>query len=169
MIKLRQGTFETNSSSTHAVCVHKQKDLKFPNYIYFGLEDLTEEQEYETIQGRANYLNTIMYMCCSKTEYINRQKEIKDILKKHNVKVEWAKAKWDNAGEPQYFLYEIKDSCVNVILDVICKDETLLIDFLFGENSTIVIGYEERYDDKIEKRKNKFPEGEEYEYFNEIY
>ena len=170
MLKVRAGVFETNSSSTHAICIHKQSELKIPSYIYFGLEDLSDEYiSYDEVQKRANYLNTILYICCPKTEYINRQKEIQEILKHHNVNVEWAKTKWDIAGEPDYNLYSVKDSCVNVILNIITQNEELLMQFLFGENSTIITGYEDEYCDKIEKQKEKYPEGKEYSYYNETY
>ena len=96
MIKVRNGVFETNSSSTHAICIHKQKDLKLPSYLYFGLQDIDTYDNYEELQQRANYLNTILYCCSSKTDYINNQKEIKDILKRYGIKTEWAKVKWDN-------------------------------------------------------------------------
>lgn len=169
MVKIRNGTFETNSSSTHAICIHKQKDIIFPNYIYFGLEDLDDYNEYEDLQHRVNYLNTIMYNCCSKTEYINRQKEIKEMLGKYGIKIEWAKVHWDIGGNPDYDLYSIKDSCTSPILNTITKNELLLIQFLFGQHSTVIAGYEDQYSERIAEQKEKYPEGKEYEYLYETY
>ena len=169
MVKIRNGTFETNSSSTHAICIHKQNNITIPSYIYFGLEDLDNDNEYEDLQHRANYLNTIMYNCCSKTEYINRQKEIKEILGKYGIRIEWAKAHWDMSGNPDYDLYSIKDSCTNPILDTIAKKEILLMQFLFGQHSTVIAGYDDQYCERIQKQKEKYPEGEEYEYLHETY
>lgn len=168
MQKIRQGVWETNSSSMHAICVHKQQELPLPDYIYFGLEDIAEfDGEIMNIQQRANYINTIMYVCLDKTGYINKQKEIKDILGKYGIKIEWAKVHWNPSGLPDYDLYSVKDSCMTVVLDKILKDELLLVEFLFGEKSAIIAGYEEVYDEYLKKMKEKYPEGKEYEYLYE--
>ena len=169
MIQVREGVFETNSSSTHAICIHKQKDLAIPSYMYFGLEDLEDYKEYNLLQKRANYLNTIMYICCNKTEYINRRNEINQMLHYYGIKTEWAKVDWDKAGDPDYDLYSIKDSCSGVMLNTITKDEKLLIQYLFGENSNIIAGYDGVYAERIEEHQEKYPEGEEYGYYYETY
>ena len=110
-----------------------------------------------------------MYSCCSKTEYINMQKEIKDMLGKYGIKIEWAKLRWDLAGDPEYFAYEIKDTCSSLMLNKIIKDEILFLQYLFGRNSTIIAGYDGEYEELIEEQKKKYPQGEEYDYYNEQY
>lgn len=95
MKKIRYNCFETNSSSTHAICIHNQEHMPLPSYIYFGLEDLEVYTDYNAIQHRANYLNTIMYICCDKTEYVNRQNSIKEMLNHYGIKSEWADVKWN--------------------------------------------------------------------------
>lgn len=168
MIKIRHGLWETNSSSVHAICLHKQKNLAICDYVYFGLESVTDEYEdWNTIQRRANYLNTIMYMCLSKTNYIQERNRIKKILKSHNVESEWAECKWGKDGFAYYDDYDIKDSCSDVILNVIIKDETILLQYLFGDNSQIIMGYDDLFDERLKKAKNKYPEGEEYDYLFE--
>lgn len=72
-------------------------------------------------------------------------------------------------GEPNDDLYSVKDSCSKVILDTIAKDELLLMQFLFGEKTTIVAGYENQYTNLIEDQMEKCPEGEEFKYFYETY
>lgn len=170
MIKKREGLWETNSSSVHAICLHKQKNLAIPDYVYFGLDDITDEYEdWDSLQRKANYMNTIMYMCMSKTDYLQERKRIKGILKKHDVESEWAECKWGKNGYPYYDDYNIKDSCSDVILDVIIKDETILLQYLFGNNSQIIMGYDELFDERLEEAKKKYPEGEEYDYLFETY
>ena len=170
MIKKREGIWETNSSSTHAICLHKQKNLAICDYVYFGLEDVTDEYEdWSTEQRRANYLNTIMYMCLSKTKYIQERNRIKKILEAHGVKTEWAECKWGKDGFAYYDDYSIKDSCSGVILNTIIKDEDMLLQYLFGDNSQIIMGYDDMFDDRLEETKKKFPEGEEYDYLFETW
>lgn len=146
-----------------------KKTYRSHGYIYFGVEDLTNDVYYNDLQKRANYLNTIMYECCSKTEYVNRQKEIKDMLGKYSIRIEWAKLHWNLAGEPNYYDYEVKDTCSRLMLDKIVKDEILFLQYLFGENSTIIAGYDGQYEELIRQQKEKYPQGEEYDYYNEQY
>lgn len=168
MIKVRAGMFETNSSSTHAICIHKQEELKFPPYIYFGLMDLGDSDCWCGIQNRANYLHTIMYEICSRTDYIALQTKITNLLKSYGIKVEWAKPKWGLDGySPDY--YDIKDSCAMVIINHIIPNDKLLLQYLFGENSRIVLGYDGVYEERIKEAKEKYPAGDEYLYYEGDY
>lgn len=72
-------------------------------------------------------------------------------------------------GEPEYDLYSTKDACTGVILNIIIPNEALLLQYLFGEHSNIIIGYEDQYHNLITEQKEKYPEGKEYEYLYETY
>lgn len=167
-IQKREGVFETNSSSTHAICVHNQENLEFPEYIYFGLSDLNNDGLLSEIQERANYLHTIMAMGLSKTEYYNLKIKIARILKEKGISNEWCKMNWTNDGYP-IDEYDIKDTLMNTIIEKIIPNETLLLHFLFGRNSEVIRGYEENYSYRIDKEKEKYEPGKEYEYFYENY
>lgn len=168
MKKVRQGTWETNSSSTHAICIHKQEVMALPNYIYFGLEDLNDSYVWDTLQQRANYLHTIIAMMGGRTEYCNRKALVTKVLKSYGIASEWAKIKWCPDGSASDW-YEIKDTCASVIIDKIIPNEKLLVQYLFGKNSEIIMGYDDLFDQYLQQEKEKFIEGEEYEYLEEEY
>lgn len=167
MKKIRQSTWETNSSSTHAICIHKEETINLPRYIFFGLEDI-DDYYLDTIQKRANYLHTIISMVCSRTEYCNLKAQINATLKHYNVATEWAKVKWLPDGSSSDY-YEVKDTCATLIIKKIIPNDKLLLQYLFGTNSEIIIGYDDMFDERLQSEKQKHPEGEEYEYLYEIY
>ncbi|MBO7695763.1 MAG: hypothetical protein J6T10_24295 [Methanobrevibacter sp.] len=180
MINIRRGTFETNSSSAHAICVHNDKNIKIPSYIFFGLEDLEAEYSHwyegghwNTIQGRANYLHTIMVMMLPKTKYVESKTRLTKWLKELGVKSEWAKVKWSEDGESfasKQFLYEIKDTCSDTILNIIIEDKEKLRNYLFGKNSDIIIGYDDYFYENLKKAQKLYPpESEEYDYYEDEY
>lgn len=59
-IQKRQGLFETNSSSTHAICIAKNEfnsDMKLPKRIEFKLgEFYGDVNRYNTLEEKASYL-----------------------------------------------------------------------------------------------------------------
>ena len=180
MIKIREGTFETNSSSTHAICIHNDKNLTFPSYIYFGLEDLEQEysvwskhEHWGSLQGRANYLYTIMTICLNRTEFINTKTQLTKWLKEWGIKSEWAKVEWTPAGESIAsieYVYSIKDSCSDTILKTIIPNKELFKNYLFGTNSNIIIGYEDYFEENLNKAKKLYPpESEDYDYYEDEY
>ena len=172
---IRDGVWETNSSSTHSICIHNDDNIQFPHYIYFGIEDIESDGSYwydgnhwATIQGRANYLNTILAVIDDKTEYVNVQKKLKDWLNEINVKSEWKKLKWNDDGTLCGY-YEIKDSCSDVICNKIINDKILFYKYLFGKHSQIIMGYDELYDENKEEAQKKYPEGKEFNYYVDEY
>lgn len=175
---IRDGVWETNSSSTHSICIHNQ-ELKFPDYVFFGLEDLEQDGSYwydnnywATLQGRANYLHTIMCVCLNKTDYINLKNKLNTWLKEKNVKAEWQKFKWIPSGssEPsKEWLYEVKDTCSDLIIKKIANDKDLFLKYLFGEHSQIIMGYDELYAENKKEAQKKYPEGKEFNYYVEEY
>ncbi len=54
MIQIRKGTFETNSSSTHSICISKEPVTKYPKSIHFYLGRYGWEQD--TVVDTASYL-----------------------------------------------------------------------------------------------------------------
>ena len=164
MITIRGGVFETNSSSTHAICIHKQENLELPPYVYFGLMDLNDGHYWEGLQEKANYLHTIMYELSSKTNYVSLKNTVTETLKKYGIKCEWAKTKWKEDGY-SLDIYDVKDTCEWGILKHISPNEKELLQYLFDKNSRVIYGYDGVYEELMEEAEKKFPEGEEYTYY----
>lgn len=60
MISIRKGVFETNSSSTHSICINKNAldESKLPKYVYFGLDSFG--WQVDTTYDTASYLWTAL-------------------------------------------------------------------------------------------------------------
>ena len=139
---IRRNVFETNSSSTHSICVtknnildSKQDSIRF-NIGEFGWEIDT----LDSTQEKASYLYTgILY-----NEQSGLLENIKEILDKNNIEYEFQ--------EPIYKSYEWSDGKyldygyidhgneLDDFLEEICKDEDKLMRFLFSSESFILTG-----------------------------
>ena len=59
--QIRQSCFETNSSSTHAICIATDDVLNIPEEIHFGFDDFGWECDtHSSIRAKANYLYTCL-------------------------------------------------------------------------------------------------------------
>jgi hypothetical protein len=150
--QIRQGVFETNSSSTHAICIATEDiEYDFPyrmefNFGYFGWEvdKLTSKQE------RARYL----YTCLAYVRDIEKIKEyikfIADTLHKHGVEDiyfdDFKLVVFDYQGEIRTYLSPSNDCYVDHgdeavdFVEAVCSDEKLLLNYLFSDNSFILTG-----------------------------
>lgn len=61
--QIRKSVFETNSSSTHAICITKKKDnYKIPKHIDFEFGEFGWEcDEYHDTRNKASYLITAIF------------------------------------------------------------------------------------------------------------
>ena len=62
--KIRRGTFETNSSSTHAICITKSdmKNCDLPKHVTFTHGEFGwEDDEYSGVWKKASYLYQAIY------------------------------------------------------------------------------------------------------------
>jgi hypothetical protein len=149
MKQIRQVVFETNSSSTHSICIAKDATLTIPESLHFEFEGFGWEcSEISSLQSKANYLYTGL---------INEERQedadkIIQFLKDKGIEVtaeepifikksytnslgklveynEWQNAEYiDHSGELSEFL------------DDICNDENKLINYLFSDLSFIITG-----------------------------
>ena len=147
--QIRQSCFETNSSSTHAICIATDGIRKqIPETINFYFGDYGWEwRTLTTISDRASYLYTcLMYMNLDEIEKCTTF--ILETLKKYGVKEInfenfevnvsnfsghiWLTTKNDN--------YIDHGSDTIDFAKAVCSDEQLLLDYLFGEHSFIQTG-----------------------------
>lgn len=110
MRQIRNGVFETNSSSTHSFCISKEsvKDENIPNYLNIRTnEDFGWSADcYNSPEEKAAYLCTVMEWCeldAEKEEFLNKLKNefhIKFSYKSKNGYV-------DHSGEAIAFVHEL--------------------------------------------------------------
>ena len=149
-VQIRQGIFETNSSSTHAICVakkHKFDKYKLPKKLFvpncsFGWEP---EIHYDT-GTKASYLfQTIRYVFWGdehkQTQY---NKKICDTLRQYGIECEFESGDYgyiDHGGEGDMRRW----------LDDMVSDPDALMTYLFGD-SVIVTGNDNDYEFDKEMR-----------------
>lgn len=171
---IRKGTFETNSSSVHSICISKKPvgNVKGKK-ISFYIGDYGWENESVDV---GDYLYTAI-MCKSNSEELLNK--LKSILDKHEINytfqpIERAFRYWgiDHSGETIDF--------VNAVLE----DEDLLLRCLFNDDSVVYTGNDNddaRYDtcyqaevnieyfdkkcDKWVSKPNPHHKEDEYDYF----
>jgi hypothetical protein len=131
MKKIRKNVFETNSSSTHSICVAKDVELIIPEEIYFEFGEFGWEiSTLSSVSEKASYLYTGLI-------YLERRSDfnlIVRILEDKGIKVSFepeSKSNWsyvDHAGELTEFL------------DMVTTSETELMNYLFSPLSFVLTG-----------------------------
>lgn len=134
MISIRRNVFETNSSSTHSICISKQHTTWGDNVAFrkgeFGWEN-------DTVYDTASYLYTGILEQENSEELLDK---LKSILDDHEVKYSFQKAeKFYGYVDHGYELCDF----INTLLD----DEDMLCRFLFGD-SVIYTGNDNSCDDE---------------------
>ena len=146
MINVRKGVFETNSSSTHSICISKHDDYVLPSTLYFRLGDFGWESEiYKGAEDLASYLWTAVVDfygdCYSDYKMVEDYKNyLYEKLYEYGVECEF-----------ELPIYDEKYSwCVNANIDHVAELDDLLsslrksprklIRFLFSPDSFILCG-----------------------------
>lgn len=143
--QIRQRVFETNSSSTHSICVAKNCLIELPESIHFEFGEFGWEWDtLDSLYSKASYLYTGL-MSCDREEDFNK---IVSILESKGITVTKEKPVWkqytyedsegrsyiDNGGYVDHS-DELKE-----FLDFICENEDNLMNFLFSPLSFIRTG-----------------------------
>lgn len=148
MLQIRNNVFETNSSSTHSLCISKKEPIINTNEtIYFNLGFYG--WEVNTVDMR-DYIYTAVVEASldNKKEYTYLDK-FKNILSKYNIKffLEEPEIKISEFGGYEYLMnggidhdYELKD-----FLDAIFENEQLFLKCIFNSDSVVHTGNDNGY------------------------
>ena len=141
MKKVRKGIFETNSSSTHAICVAVEENINLPKSIHFGIGEYG--WEVDTVYDTADYLYTGL-LACRRGEDIEK---IKQWLEEDGVKATFEEPVYrvwkSNDGVEHKYLdrgyvdhaYELRE-----FLDAVTNDKHHCYEFLFSKGSFVNTG-----------------------------
>lgn len=161
-VQIRKGVFETNSSSTHAICITKNEIDKnqLPDHISFKYGEFGWEfAVHDDTSTKASYLYQAVLDCFSGDKREEKLNIIKTLLANYDIscdfelkesEYDWVNGYIDHGGETIDF--------VNAVL----ADGEKLIKYLFGD-SFVVTG-----NDNGDEFSDYMYEGDEG-YFNEIY
>ena len=137
-MKIRKGTFETNSSSTHSIAISKKKaDIPVSTCVNFYIGEYGwEENEYS--------FPSYMYTSLLYNNDVEGLEKLKSILDKWGVKYYFQKPKWSYYGDNQEEKYldngyiDHGDETYSIMKKIL-DDEDLLARALFGD-STVYTG-----------------------------
>ena len=142
MINIRKSIFETNSSSTHAICISKDNNYNIPSSLHFEFGEFGWENKIlDGPEELASYLYTGMHDICydDAKRFEKFKNHIYSVLGKYGCECTFAepsKSKYgwmdsgyvDHASELYDFLKSLE------------KSEKRLLRYLFSSDSFIVMG-----------------------------
>lgn len=133
--KIRQSVFETNSSSTHSICIASQPEIQLPQSIHFEFGEFGwETRTLDSVSEKASYLYTGLRANNRMQDF----EDITEILSKKGIRV--------TAQDPKPGARSYDDGYVDhadeleEFLDGVCSDEQKLMSFLFSPLSFILTG-----------------------------
>lgn len=141
--QIRRSCFETNSSSTHAICITKE-DYTKSNYIEFEIGEFGWEFDiYSDVHSRASYLITAIFN--SGKDYADEKlQQLKDILDDNGIEYVIPTPKvdsWTYDGKTRYY-YDINGYIDHVgetreFVEAVLSDSDKLFRYLFGDSMVI--------------------------------
>ena len=142
VINKRHGVFETNSSSTHSICIPKTSELIFPEKVLFEFGEFGWEWEKLTsVSEKASYL----YTGLKANQREDDIKKMVSILESKNINVKLSE------NEDTGYVDHSGDLCE--FLDAVMSDEDKLLNFLFSPLSHVLTG-NDNDDQDLEVEKN---------------
>lgn len=132
MKQIRKGVFETNSSSTHSICISKAP-VTPGKFIHFYIGEYGWEVDERDAK---DYLYTAIL---ERGDWKDTLQKLKDILDKYQIEYKFEEPEWNKNGtylENGYIdhSYEAQE-----FVDTVLADEDLLMRCLFGD-STVYTG-----------------------------
>lgn len=132
-IQIRNGLFETNSSSVHTIVIGNNGEdfyKELPENLNFRFDDFGWEIDvFTSTEKKASYLYTaIVY--CGKQEYLDI---IKSKLEKWGVQ-----CMFEKNDEDYYYIDHGNE--LKAWLDSVCNKEEYLLNYLFSEGSFVATG-----------------------------
>ena len=156
MINIRKRIFETNSSSTHALCISKKDDYEFPNVLYFKLGNFGWNEEI--IYGYNELASYLWTAICDLYGY-NDYKYFEDyknylyeVLYEYGVECDFETPVYTEYGSLDNDVYVNHVGELDEILKTLKNSPKKLIRFLFAPDSFIITGNDNSdwYFDKME-------------------
>ena len=140
MINIRKGLFETNSSSTHAICIGKDNNnLVIPSELTFQVGEFGWENEvYYDVNTLASYLYTALTSWYGGKELTNHINHIYTLLGHNGCEATFI--------EPSVGAWGITDGYIdhseglNEFLNKVLSSDKALLRYLFSPDSFIITG-----------------------------
>ena len=150
MINIRHGLFETNSSSTHAICIAKKNDnLVIPQSLDFILNDFGwDEHFYYDVEDKASYFYTALYNSYDediKKNFESIKNHIYEVLGKAGCECWFDRARPSEWGKWMESGYIDHQNEIDPLIHKLIKNDKMLFRFLFSPDSFVVTGNDNNY------------------------
>lgn len=136
--QIRRGVFESNSSSTHAICISKNNINKnsLPSYVTFTHGEFGWEfSVYDDTWTKASYLYEAIFACYEYAGIEEKLNQIRNLLAEYDINCEFEPTRDTRWGDGYIdHGYETSD-----FVEAVLEDGDKLITYLFGD-SFIVTG-----------------------------
>lgn len=136
-MQIRKSVFETNSSSTHSICISKAKP-KINHDVIVGFEIGEYGWMNDTVDIK-DYLYTAINCQTDRDELMA---QLKAILDKNNIKYYFGKVKLETYSGSTFLengsidhSWETRD-----FIDVVLSDEDMLMRLIFNDDSVVYTG-----------------------------
>lgn len=152
MIKIRKGTFETNSSSTHAIVFSQDKENLFQvNKIDFKIGRFgLKKQKLNTLDEKASYLYTAILDCFGKKSHNQYVNKLKELLKVNNIEYTFQEPIWNNNGFLDNGYIDHAENLKDFI-KFILSDVANLLCYLLNDKSFIITDNDSMFDEYNEE------------------
>ena len=170
MFKIRKGVFETNSSSTHSICVTKENEVKLdiPNKIEIDLSEYEFGWEHRIVSSTEEKLAYLLLGMCGykeMTKAMNNLHILLDLLKDKIEIIGIKGIEFRNYKKEEIYCsidggYVDHGDELQEFIDELLLNKELLYNFLFSSNSFIITG-----NDNSGMRINIKVDYPHYEYF----
>ena len=140
MINIRTSVFETNSSSTHAICISKSNvnNSRFAKHVSFDFGEFGwEYEEYDTLYKKASYLYQAICCCCNEDEQKDAIDTITNILKEYGIACEFEQYDEDKDEYGWGCGYIDHGSETIDFVEAVLNDSDKLLRYLFGDSLVI--------------------------------
>lgn len=171
MKQIRQGVFETNSSSTHSICIAKESELSIPKSLHFDFGEFGWECDtLYSLNEKASYL----YTGLTANKMVEDIQKIFEVLRGKGVEVTAEGEITENGSytNSEGKLIEYTSSVnggyidhsneLQEFLNAISNNESMLMNYLFSDLSFIITGNdndEEDVDINVDYAHDEFYKG----------
>lgn len=132
---IRNGIFETNSSSTHVIAIAKENDFDLPNKkirFAFGTYEWAKNL-YTTYREKGDYLITAIYSNPGKKE--EWLEKLAELFRKNEIKYHFPEPHIHSSGEYKGSIDHVSE--LYPLIDILLANEYMLFRFLFNNDSYI--------------------------------
>lgn len=137
--QIRRSCFETNSSSTHAICIAKETISKedLPTSVLFSHGEFGWEFDtYSDTWSKASYLNEALHSVYYDKEELEEKKlYISEVLGRYGISVEFEPDKYDEYGYDSGYIDHGYGT--SEFVRTVLSDDDKLLTYLFGDSIVI--------------------------------